>query len=524
MNKFRFLCLFLLVIFIPACSQAQFNSDLARKSIVRIYVRVPGESKQNVCTGFMWKQASHIITSLHGMKAGAKITVVYPGKELRPAKIVRIIKDPDLVMLETANSDGSPLNLKTEAIPLTDFAASTKNEMLHALGFWSDAASSQVIDIKHADFDPEKLDGILPEQYKKQIIAMTFPSIYDPIYGLNGGSLLPGFSGSPVFNSNGNLVSVGDGGIEAGALDVSWSIPASNLDRLSASNDTVLPPTITHVPFLYSAEVSIPVDSVPTNNYNFFQRDDISLYQTKTRTYTRMKETAWDTFFMDDLERSLKFYRAKVNYDSLNFDVYQIPGGGTAENPGFVVIIPAGTHFYSDTAAHCIRVDLRKDSAMKNFGLYYFKLKNEGKPKKQVREALDQKFGKLCGGFAAPPAVLYLDKGSRNMYRKSQFAGGWQRNQFYTNGNLYCNRNGKNYTVTCAVTYVYNNDEIFCTVVTELRDVARQNFTSLEMGNSLLNPYSYINEKLMLEPHSDCVRTTVVLNSVLVFTAINNAY
>jgi len=459
------------------------------------------------------------------MKVGAKITVVYPGKELRPAKIVRLIKDPDLVMLETYNSDGSPLSLKTEAIPLTGFATSTKNDLLHALGFWSDAASSQVIDIKHADFDPEKLDGILPEQYKKQIIEMTFPSIYDPIYGLNGGSLLPGFSGSPVFNSNGNLVSVGDGGIEAGALNVSWSIPASNLDRLSASNDTVLPSTITHVPFLYSAEVSIPVDSVPTNYYKFFQRDDISLYQIKTRTYEQMKKTAWDTFFVKDLERCLKFNIEKIHYDSLNFDVYQNPGGGTAENPGFVVIIPARTNFYNDTASHCIGVDLKKDTAMKNFGLYYFKVKNEGKPKKDVRKALDEKFGKICGGFKAPGLVIYtFEKGSKNMYRKSQSAGGWQRDQFSTDGNSHYIRNGKEYTLTVAVTYVYNKDEIFCTVITEQRDVALQNWSSLKDNNSVLDSWMYICEKQIYEPNSDFLRTTVILNSVLVFTAINNAY
>lgn len=530
MNKQRLLFLIFCLLFIPVFSQAQFNSDAARKSIVRIYVRVPGESTQNVCTGFIWKQQNNIVTSLHAMKASAKITIVYPGKELRPAKIIKIIKDPDLVMLETYNADGSPLTLKTEAVPLTNFTASTKNDLLHALGFWSDAASSQVIDIKHADFDPEKLDGILPEQYKKQIIEMTFPSIYDPIYGLNGGSLLPGFSGSPVFNSNGNLVSIGDGGIEAGALNVSWSIPASNLDRLSASNDTALPSTITHVPFLYSAEVSVPVDSVPTNFHQFFQQDDISLYQTKTRTYEQMKTTAWDTFFIDKTERMLKIYKTKINYNLLNFDVYQIPGGGTAENPGFVVTIPAGSTFYYDNNYQCIGVDFKKDSSLQNYGLYYFKIKNGGWPLSlpsiTVRQALNQKFGKVCGGFQEPQLLpaIHLGKGSKQMRKNRHFEGGWERDQLQTNSNSTALINGKACTLSVNASYVYNKEEVFCTVFIQYVNDADEQKNHLQMLGSLFSTVDCTDEKTAKGSYCSMMKAYILLYSAMVLTSVNNVY
>jgi hypothetical protein len=535
MRKFRFRVLFFCLLFIPAFSQAQFNSDAARKSIVRIYVRVPGESTQNVCTGFMWKQTNNIVTSLHAMKAGAKITIVYPGKELRPAKIIKIITDPDLVMLETCNSDGSPLTLKTDAVPLTSFATSTKNEVLHALGFWSDAASSQVIDLKHADFDPEKLDGILPEQYKKQIIEMTFPSLSDPIYGLNGGSLLPGFSGSPVFNSTGNLVSVGDGGIEAGQLNVSWSIPATNIDRLSASSNAELPSTITHVPFLYSAEASIPIDTV-LSYYKFFKHDSTSLYQVKTRNYEQIKKTAWDPYFIEKVEKSIKFFRTKLDYDTLKFDVYQIPGQGTVDKPGFVVTIPAGANFYYDSVYHCIGVNLKKDTAFRNFGLYYFRLKAPPKKKGIINalygenaatvatDMLNANFGSKYGGFRTSNSSYYVGKNAREMVRNSKFAGGWQTFDGNYESNYLLRSNDEPVKIVVRANVLFNKDEIFCTVLTEIRT---ENFgkkleeKSLE---SIVSPTDCVHPTKNNCNYCNEMKAKIMLNSAVVLTTVNTLY
>ncbi len=411
-----------LVVIVPFLSQAQFKSDEARKSLVRIYVRVPGADKQNICSGFLWKKNSWVVTSLHGMKPGANINVLYPGKEIRPAKIIKVMKDPDLVLLETSNSDGSALTLKGEAVPLNTFGTSQKNNILHALGYWSDASSSQVIDIKHADFNPEKLDGILPEKYKKQLVEMTFPSIHDDIYGLNGGSLLPGFSGSPVYNGKGELVAIGDGGIEAGALNVSWSIPASNLARLEASTTSELPASMMHVPFLFSAEVSVPVTddaqqeatlqaaSEPgneqygiamqsTDHYDSFKHGNLSFYQTKRRSFEEMKRTTLDTANLQGLVELITYFRVKLKYEDYNFDVYQLQGDGSDNDPGFVLTLPSGSNLHYDTAVNMFGVELEGLPSREFFELYYYKQKHHGNPVKEIVSSITDKFGAQTKGL-----------------------------------------------------------------------------------------------------------------------------
>jgi len=422
MKKINKILLIALVVIVPFLSQAQFKSDEARKSLVRIYVRVPGADKQNICSGFLWKKNSWVVTSLHGMKAGANINVLYPGKEIRPAKIIKVMKDPDLVLLETSNSDGSALTLKGEAVPLTSYGASEKNNILHALGYWSDASSSQVIDIKHADFNPEKLDGILPEKYKKQLVEMTFPSIHDDIYGLNGGSLLPGFSGSPVYNGKGELVAIGDGGIEAGALNVSWSIPASNLARLEASTTSELPASMMHVPFLFSAEVSVPVtddaqqEATPqaasepgneqdsllmqsTDHYDSFKHDNLSFYQTKRRSFEEMKRTTLDTSNLQGLVRLITWWNVKLKYQDYNFDVYQLQGDGSDNDPGFVLTLPSGSNLHYDDAVNMFGVDLKELPAGEFFELYYYKEKHHGNPVKEIVSSITDKIGTHTKGL-----------------------------------------------------------------------------------------------------------------------------
>jgi hypothetical protein len=547
MRKINQILLMTLVVIVPFLSQAQFKSDEARKSLVRIYVRVPGADKQNICSGFLWKKNSWVVTSLHGMKAGANINVLYPGKEIRPAKIIKVMKDPDLVLLETSNSDGSALTLKGEAVPLTTFGTSQKNNMLHALGYWADASSSQVIDLKHADFDPQNLDGILPEKYKKQLVEMTFPSIHDDIYGLNGGSLLPGFSGSPVYNTDNKLVAIGDGGIEAGALNVSWSIPASNLERLEASTVSELPATMTHVPFLFSAEVTVPVgDASPqdpaqkaiseqsneqfgvptqsTDHYSSFTHDDLSFYQTKRRTYEEIKRTAWDTYFIEVMEKLMKFYRVKLAYDQFNFDVYQVPGDGSDANPGFVITIPAGTSLYFDNDVQMIGVDLKGMPGAEKSAFYYFKTEHHGKPKKEIIGILTQKFGKENGFEISSGKAVYVEKKGREMVRKSKLNSEWKFELFSVEGNNNITRNGQEVKFGADISMIYNEHTVFYTMSINYRDDVDKEVQGIKMMTSWVAPIDCIKKYAQNQNMCDFLTAVMKLYPSCILTTVNNTY
>jgi len=71
------------------------------------------------------------------------------------------------------------------------------------------------------------------------LARIGFPALDLHILYLEG-SLLPGYSGSPVFDPNGRLVGVGDGVLEKGASYMSWIIPAKYLAELESSTSSSL--------------------------------------------------------------------------------------------------------------------------------------------------------------------------------------------------------------------------------------------------------------------------------------------
>jgi hypothetical protein len=55
------------------------------------------------------------------------------------------------------------------------------------------------------------------------------------------GNLLPSNSGAPIFNKQGKLVGIGNGGLEKGTVNISWAIPAkyiSELEKFNHDTDT----------------------------------------------------------------------------------------------------------------------------------------------------------------------------------------------------------------------------------------------------------------------------------------------
>ena len=242
---------------------AQFKPEQAEKSLVK--VMVTGGGKLGVCSGFTWKQKSWVVTSLHAMKPGGIIEVEYPGGNIRDAKVIHVFESADLMMLET-NIDAMPL--PNDVVVLSGYAGGKPEfgEKIYALGFNGGSLGNQTQVLEKGHADPETLEFLVRDKDKASLASVGFPSMKIPIYFLSG-SLLPGFSGSPIYNTRNELVGIGDGGLERGQMNVSWCIPAFNLDRLETSSP-VLPARLGEATLLYSAEVSIDVNSDdPHQNY-----------------------------------------------------------------------------------------------------------------------------------------------------------------------------------------------------------------------------------------------------------------
>jgi Trypsin-like peptidase domain len=338
---------------------AQFKPEVAEKSLVK--VMVTGGGKLGVCSGFIWKKKSWVVTSLHAMKPNGTIEVEYPGGNIRDARVINVFESADLVLLET-NVNAMPVT--NEVLVLSGYTSGKPEfgDKIYALGYNGGSLGNQTQVLEKGHANPETLEFLVREQDKASLASVGFPSMKIPIYFLSG-SLLPGFSGSPVYNTRNELIGIGDGGLERGQMNVSWCIPASNLDILETSPPT-LPARLGEASLLYSADVSIEVKSDdPRQNYQTateqlekkyksYSYGDFTFYQTKTRTLKEMMVTAVDAENLVGFAEEFEELKIHIDYDDFDFDIYEDAGNG------FVLAIPGGTKLTYDADLKMFQVDL----------------------------------------------------------------------------------------------------------------------------------------------------------------------
>ncbi|NQZ65118.1 serine protease, partial [Crocosphaera sp.] len=227
---------------------AEFDPEVLSKSTVRILIK----NKQrvtSVATGFLWKTNTQIVTSLHIINndPNSRIIVEF-GKIKRKATVKAVLAHADLVLLEI----NKPV---TGWIPLLEFEAIKPKykATVSALGFNRGSIGMSTRELIKGFVTPEILQVLLPPNVLKSIVRHSTLNIKLPIYYLDG-SLLPGYSGSPIVNSQGKLIGIGDGGLENGAASVSWVIPALNLNALLKSTTSKLPESLEAFSQIFSGD------------------------------------------------------------------------------------------------------------------------------------------------------------------------------------------------------------------------------------------------------------------------------
>lgn len=331
---------------------AQFDPAAARSSVVRVVVSV-NQNESNVQTGFVWKSPGQIVTSMHGMSRTGTIRVLYAGNAWREARITKVLQKADLVLLELVPGQPAP---PAGVSPIMSFSSDPirYGTEVYAIGYNSGAIGSSSRTLKRGDAEPpETLARLIPPKDKAVLSRVGFPDINIPIIYLEG-SLLPGFSGAPVYNANNKLIGIGDGGLEKGASNVSWIIPAKYLTELENSNVTTLPAHFEQVAQLFSAKITI--DSQLENPQEFesqiMQSDyaktlearGFEFYLTKNRSLIDMVETSEDPDNLMKFAGEMEDFNISIDYDNLRFDIYE------DINNGVILAIPEGRDLYYDQA------------------------------------------------------------------------------------------------------------------------------------------------------------------------------
>lgn len=415
------LLIVILVISAYLTSSAQFNPQLAQKSLVKVMVKA--NDKVSICSGFIWKEKDWIVTSLHAMKPDGVIQVQYMDKNWCFAKIIRINIAADLVLLQITEG-----NIPPEVIPLKAYSTMKLNrgDEIVALGYNSGSKGSSTRSMKKGWAPSETLENLVPLKDRAAIKASGLPDLNLSIIYLEG-SLLPGYSGSPVYNENDSLVGIGNGGLEGGASNVSWIIPAKFLEDLENSSQTSLPANFSTIAQHFSAEVEVSVTSenpdvieeVFADEYQSFEGGDFLFYYTKTRTLVEMYNTSYDPENIDKIIDEFESSNLHVDYSVMSFDIYE------DANSGIVVAIPEGQTFVYDDANDIFITDMTGYPQG-----YYYSLSFEGikgdftyetieNTANILMENLNNSLGAATNGFYLDQEYSYttqLDQNSKIAY------------------------------------------------------------------------------------------------------------
>lgn len=340
-------------------ASSQFDPAKVKNSVVRVVVTVNAR-ESNVLTGFVWKSPNEVVTSLHGMSRSGNIKVLYLNNAWRDARIKKVLQKADLVLLELLPGQAP---VPAGVVPITSFSDQPIKfgTEIYAIGYNSGAQGSSSRTLKKGFVDPETLANLIPQKDKAALARIGFPTLDLNILYLEG-SLLPGYSGSPVFEPSGKLIGIGDGGLEKGASNVSWIIPAKYLTELEASTVRDLPPNFEQLAQLFSAKATIDasVDDMVSLERQLAHSDmpkpiessGFEFYLTKNRSINEMVETSDDADNMLKFATEMQEFNVTLDYESMRFDIYE------DINNGVVLAVPEGQLLYYDAINGSFNVSL----------------------------------------------------------------------------------------------------------------------------------------------------------------------
>lgn len=343
MRNLAFICLIIFLLPSKGIGQS-FDPEKAINSVVQVWVtNVNGSKERKVLTGFVWKNPNQIVTALHGMQPGWKIEVKYANQAaFREARVKKVLPKADLVLLELV----TPQSGSASIVPITEaFVGKIAfEETMYCLGLAMGSTGIPSRTLSKGFLQPkETLEYLVPPNVKEELRKTSLGLDLDIIYFHNG-NLLPSNSGAPIFNKQGKLVGIGNGGLEKGTVNISWAIPAKYITELENSSITQLPGTLAGNRNMFSSTVFVgdenkSVEDIfrTSNQLRPVRTKDFEFYLTKNRSINELTKTAEDPdnilMLSDEINRQ---YNIKMNLSNIRLDIYE-----DIQN-GIVVVVPEG--------------------------------------------------------------------------------------------------------------------------------------------------------------------------------------
>lgn len=220
-------------------------------SVVQVRARGCGTGDR-AGTGFVWPTADRVVTAMHLVAGCGQLALYHEGRRVeRDATIVTVMRESDLALLSVRGAaDWQPAVVATRRPGL--------QEDLAVLGYELSAPTMGSKSLK-LSFGSSRLRDMIPDHVRRELQALGFPSVDLEILRLEG-HLLPGHSGAPIFDREGKVVAVANGGLENGAASISWGLPVGLLHQLRSSTQSP-PASGQRVAALFSSALESKGDS-----------------------------------------------------------------------------------------------------------------------------------------------------------------------------------------------------------------------------------------------------------------------
>ncbi len=305
----------------PALTGEQLRA--ASRSVVKIECRSTGTEDGHAATGFLWGQTNTVVTALHVVAGCNNITVYFEASGAkRRATISRVRKRADLALLEVENPPTLPALQSANGAPQV-------NDEFVVLGYPLNIPSLNSTSLR-LRYGGKRLKDIVPAKVADTIRRNGYPDVEAQIINLEG-HLLPGLSGAPILDAAGRVVAVADGGLENGAVAISWGLPVSELQPLVTSTESVHPREGMIVANLFAADLQLSVGE--TINCGVAK-----LTKIRTRSFLDLAQSSDDPQGLLHLSASIGFVNATFEYD-----IYQhSESGATIVVPAGVTLTPSG--------------------------------------------------------------------------------------------------------------------------------------------------------------------------------------
>ena len=320
-----------LLIAAPAWAEPVPATVLARvaPAVLRIYAKC-GNAEPVSGTGFAWGSPGRVVTAFHVVAGCSSVEIYYQGLASVPATIDRVLPSADLALLKVVDPP------QVEALTVSTVPPAVGDTVdVYGFPFGQPTRSDAPLYVTDANRETPLLRDAVGGSEREQLVALGIPSLDTEILRVDG-NLLPGHSGAPILDHQGNVVAIGSGGLQRGTVGIGWAVRARYLSDLMAAPAGAAPTVRPRLLATSFANVS------PETASKRVRCGALSFVKTRTVALQDLLATSDDPGGL--LQISASTGEPIQDFADLQFDIWTEPDSGAG------IAVPTGGELRSEDA------------------------------------------------------------------------------------------------------------------------------------------------------------------------------